>query len=68
MGRFDNVDLKLNEKRMILHHYRAVKETLTELKKDIEGNEDRTEECLALDVAIKIVEDKINSLKENASE
>lgn len=68
MGRFDNIDLKLNEKRMILHHYKTVKETLTELKEEIEGNEDRIEDCLALDVAIKIVEDKITSLKGNKNE
>lgn len=65
MGRFDNVDLKLNEKRMILHHYKTVRETLAELKEEIEGNEDRIEDCLALDVAIKIVENKIASLMDN---
>lgn len=64
MGRFDNVDLKLNEKRMVLHHFKTINETLLELRSEIKPNLASIGDYSAIDRVLEIVADKINSLKE----
>ncbi|MBD8839376.1 hypothetical protein IFU39_16310 [Paenibacillus sp. CFBP 13594] len=63
MGRFDNVDIKLNEKRMILHHFRTINETLSELRSEIKPNLASIGDYSAIDRVMEIVSDKIESLK-----
>ncbi|PZT57397.1 hypothetical protein [Paenibacillus silvae] len=63
MGRFDNVDLKLNEKRMILHHFKTINETLSELRSEIKPNLASIGDYSAIDRVMEIVSDKIDSLK-----
>lgn len=63
MGRFDNVDLKLNEKRMILHHFKTINETLSELRSEINPNLALIGDYSAIDRVMEIVSDKIGSLK-----
>lgn len=63
MGRFDSVDLKLNEKRMILHHFKTINETLSELRSEIKPNLDSIGDYSAIDRVMDIVKEKINILK-----
>ncbi|KAF6620529.1 hypothetical protein G7L40_20380 [Paenibacillus polymyxa] len=59
MGRFDNNKLQVNEKRMILQHYKAIKETLLELQEETMNNLDYS----AFERTIEFIDNKVNLIK-----
>ncbi|MGV6935904.1 hypothetical protein ACWA2B_10355 [Paenibacillus sp. CMM36] len=59
MGRFDDNKLQANEKRMILQHYKAVKETLLELQEETMNNLDYS----AFERTIEFIDNKVNLIK-----